>query len=66
MILEQLLKNSKHKQADFLKSLIEAIWKDAYHKEDILSSEDLISELIRFASDKNITGRSYVGLNLFV
>ena len=35
-------------------------------KGDILSSEEVVDELIMLAGDKNITGRSYIGLNLFV
>jgi hypothetical protein len=66
LILEQLLKESKHRQANFMESLRKAIWGRAKAKGDILSGEELVNELLSFASDKNITGRSYIGLNLFV
>jgi hypothetical protein len=65
-ILEQQLIESRHKQAPFLESLRRAAWSNPRCKKDILSSEELVDELIALASDKNITGRSYIGLNLFV
>lgn len=66
LILEQLLNDSRHKQAVYIESLKKAVWGKAQFKADILSGEDLIGELLSLSTDKNIIGRSYIGLNLFV
>ena len=57
---------SKHKTAPFMEHLRKAVYGGIKHKGDILSSEELVEELLMLASDKNVTGRSYIGLNLFV
>ena len=41
-ILEQLLTQSRHKQAVFMESLRKAVWFGVQHKGEMLSSEDLI------------------------
>ncbi len=58
--------DSRHKSTPYIESLKKAIWGKAKSKSDILSGEELVNELIGLATDRNITGRSYIGLNLFV
>jgi DNA-dependent protein kinase catalytic subunit len=66
LILETLLTDSRHKSTPYFDSLKKAIWGKAKYKGDILSGENLVNELITLATDRNVTGRSYIGLNLFV
>lgn len=65
-LLEVLLNDSRHKSAQYFDSLKTAIWKEAKSKEPVLASEELVRELFSLATDKNIQGRSYLGLNLYV
>jgi hypothetical protein len=46
--------------------LKKAIWGKARYKGDVLIGEHLVKELISLATDRNILGRGYIGLNLFV
>ena len=47
-----------------------AVWKNSKTKpqkrKEILSANEIADELITLASDKNILGRCYIGLNPFV
>jgi hypothetical protein len=69
ILIEELLQ-SKHKQADFIGEFKKAIWNNSKTKmekrKEILPGNEIVEELITLASDKNILGRCYIGLNPFV
>jgi hypothetical protein len=69
-VLIEELQDSKHRQAKFFEEVKKAVWKGSKtlvnKRNDVLDSGELVEELITLASDKNIIGRSYIGLNPYV
>lgn len=69
-ILMEELYDSKHRQAKFFDEFKKAIWKssktEVSRRKGLLEANEIADELITLASDKNILGRCYIGLNPFV